>query len=120
MSCTQTILDYGLRAIGYGERLLPRSDFTLCQQFTLIGSGMIWNIYFGLFALMFGFCFAVALAMGKDSPKALLRKTPPNGSFLYSADHRSLFSSFSDTSSFYRSNQSIQCSKAFRRRGSVR
>ncbi|MGB1266167.1 MAG: ABC transporter permease [Nereida ignava] len=74
MSCTQTILDYGLRAIGYGERLLPRSDFTLCQQFTLIGSGMIWNIYFGLFALMFGFCFAVALAMGKDSPKALLRK----------------------------------------------
>ena len=35
-------------SIGIGERLLPRSDFTLCQQFTLIGSGMIWNIYFGV------------------------------------------------------------------------
>ena len=44
MSCIQTIADYGLRSIGIGERLLPRTDFTLCQQFTLIGSGMIWNI----------------------------------------------------------------------------
>lgn len=28
MSCLQTIADYGLRSLGYGERLLPRSDFT--------------------------------------------------------------------------------------------
>ena len=47
MSCWQTIQDYGLRAIGLGERLLPRTDITLCEQFTLIGSGLIWNVYFG-------------------------------------------------------------------------
>ncbi|MGZ2256971.1 ABC transporter permease [Roseobacter sp. A03A-229] len=74
MSCLQTIQDYGLRAIGIGERLLPRDDFTLCQQFTLIGSGMIWNIYFGAFALLMGFFLATALAMGKASPRAVLRK----------------------------------------------
>ncbi len=74
MSCIKTIQDYALRSIGIGERLLPREDFTLCEQFTLIGSGMIWNIYFGLTALVLGFFFAIALAMGKASPRALLRK----------------------------------------------
>lgn len=74
MSCLQTVQDYALRAIGFGERLLPREDFTLCQQFTLIGSGMIWNIYFGLFALVFGFFLATALAMGKASPRPIFRK----------------------------------------------
>lgn len=73
-ACIQTIQDYGLRAIGIGERLLPREDFTLCEQFTLIGSGMIWNVYFGLSALVLGFFFATALAMGKASPRAILRK----------------------------------------------
>ena len=72
--CIQTILDYGLRSQGIGERLLPRSDFTLCQQFTLIGSGMIWNIYFGVVALITGFFFATALAMGKAARSAWLRK----------------------------------------------
>ena len=52
MSCWETIADYGLRSIGIGERLLPREGYTLCQQFTLIGSGMIWNIYFGVAALV--------------------------------------------------------------------
>jgi len=74
MSCAQTIMDYGLRAIGIGERLLPRSDFTLCQQFTLIGSGMIWNIYFGLLALTAGFFLATAVAMGKAGPNPVIRK----------------------------------------------
>jgi len=74
MSCWQTIQDYGLRAIGIGERLLPREDFTLCQQFTLIGSGMIWNIYFGVLALLLGFFLATALALGKASPRKALRK----------------------------------------------
>ena len=72
--CIQTIMDYGLRSQGIGERLLPRTDFTLCQQFTLIGSGMIWNIYFGVVALMTGFFFATALAMGKAARSAWLRK----------------------------------------------
>jgi len=72
--CIQTIADYALRSIGIGERLLPRTDFTLCQQFTLIGSGMIWNIYFGTFALISGFFLATALAMGKAARSAWLRK----------------------------------------------
>ena len=72
--CIQTIMDYGLRSQGIGERLLPRTDFTLCQQFTLIGSGMIWNIYFGVVALMTGFLLATALAMGKAARSAWLRK----------------------------------------------
>ncbi|MEX0308744.1 MAG: ABC transporter permease [Tateyamaria sp.] len=74
MSCVQTIMDYGLRAIGFGERLLPREDFTLCQQFTLIGSGMIWNVYFGVLALAFGFFLATAVAMGKNASSPWARK----------------------------------------------
>ncbi len=67
MSCIQTIMDYGLRSIGIGERLLPKTDITLCDQFVLIGSGMIWNIYFAILALSFGFMFSILLAFGKAS-----------------------------------------------------
>lgn len=74
MTCYETVMAYGLRAVGIGERLLPREDFTLCQQFTLIGSGMIWNIYFGILALLTGFLFATALAVGKASPNPVFRK----------------------------------------------
>lgn len=74
MSCWETVQAYAFRSIGYGERLLPRDDFTLCQQFTLIGSGMIWNIYFGICALALGFFLATVLALGKASTNALLRK----------------------------------------------
>ena len=74
MSCGQTILDYGLRALGIGERLLPRTDITLCEQVVLIGSGLIWNVYFGALALILGFFFATALALGKASPRLWLRK----------------------------------------------
>ncbi|MEK6217316.1 MAG: ABC transporter permease subunit [Boseongicola sp.] len=74
MSCWETIADYALRSIGIGERLLPRSDFTLCQQFTLIGSGLLWNIYFGVLALTSGFLLATAVAMGKAARNPLIRK----------------------------------------------
>lgn len=74
MSCWETVLDYGLRSIGMGERLLPRSDFTLCQQFTLIGSGMIWNIYFGVLALLTGFFLATSVAVAKSASNPLIRK----------------------------------------------
>ncbi len=74
MSCLETIADYAFRSIGYGERLLPRGDYTLCQQFTLIGSGMIWNVYFGIVALISGFGLATALAVGKASQNRWLRK----------------------------------------------
>ncbi|TQS73222.1 ABC transporter permease subunit [Rhodobacteraceae bacterium] len=72
--CLQIIQDYGLRSLGIGERALPRTDFTLCHEFTLIGSGMLWNIYFGTIALAFGFVFSVILALGKSSCRAWLRK----------------------------------------------
>lgn len=74
MSCWETIADYALRSVGIGERLLPRTDFTICQQFTLIGSGMIWNIYFGALALIAGFFVASAVAMGKSARNRLIRK----------------------------------------------
>jgi polar amino acid transport system permease protein len=74
MECWETITSYAFRSIGFGERLLPRSDFTLCQQITLIGSGMLWNIYFGLLALAAGFFSATALALGKAAQNPLIRK----------------------------------------------
>ncbi len=74
MSCRQTIEDYGLRALGIGERLLPQGEITLCEQATLIASGMIWNVYFGALALGAGFFFAVALAVAKASPRRRFRK----------------------------------------------
>ena len=74
MSCWQTIQDYGLRSLGIGERLLPRADITLCEEVVLIGSGMIWNIYFGLVALIAGFALATALALGKSAANPILRK----------------------------------------------
>jgi len=74
MTCWETIQAYGLRSIGIGENLLPRTDFTLCQQFTLIGSGLIWNIYFGVLALGFGFFLANAIALARTARNPLIRK----------------------------------------------
>lgn len=74
MSCWQTIQDYALRSLGIGERLLPAADFTFCQQATLIGSGMIWNIYFGTISLVTGFVLATFVALGKGSRNPWLRK----------------------------------------------
>ena len=74
MSCAQTITDYGLRAIGFGERLLPRTDFDLCQHFVLIGSGLLWTIYFTVIALCVGFFLATAVALAKASPNPWLRR----------------------------------------------
>ena len=74
MTCLETIQAYAFRSLGYGENLLPRTDFNLCQQFTLIGSGLIWNVYFGVLALAFGFFLATALAMAKAAGNPWLRK----------------------------------------------
>lgn len=73
-SCWETIGNYAFRSIGFGERRLPLSDFTLCEHFTLIGSGMLWNVYFGLMALAIGFFLATAVALGKASTRLWLRK----------------------------------------------
>ena len=81
MSCLQTISDYAFRSIGYGPRLLPKTDITLCEQVTLIGSGMLWNIYFGVLALAFGFVFATLLAVAKSTSNPWLRK--PSDWFIF-------------------------------------
>lgn len=74
MTCWETVQAYGLRSIGIGENLLPKRDFTLCQEFTLIGSGLLWNLYFGILALALGFFLANALALAKASRHRWLRK----------------------------------------------
>jgi polar amino acid transport system permease protein len=73
-TCWQTIGDYAFRSIGFGEKLLPRADFTLCQQVTLIGSGLIWNLYFGVLALLAGFFLANAVALAKSARTPWFRK----------------------------------------------
>lgn len=73
-SCYETFTDYALRSIGIGAKLLPKTDFTLCQQFTLIGSGLIWNVYFGALALLFGFFLANALALARIAHNPWVRK----------------------------------------------
>ncbi len=74
MTCLETIQAYGLRSIGIGERLLPKSDFTLCDQFTLIGSGLIWNVYFGFISLVIGFFLATGVALAKNADSPFIRK----------------------------------------------
>ena len=81
MSCFETLQAYGLRSIGIGERLLPKSDITLCEQIVLIGSGMIWNIYFSVLALSLGFLFATLLALGKASDRSALQR--PANAFIF-------------------------------------
>ncbi|MEX1057609.1 MAG: hypothetical protein WED11_07750, partial [Natronospirillum sp.] len=80
-TCADSFQGYVLRALGreYGERLLPRGlDITLCDQIFLIGSGLIWNVYFAAMAVILAFSFAVALAVGKFSEKAIWR-VPASG-----------------------------------------
>jgi len=81
MSCFETLSAYGLRAIGIGERLLPKSDITLCEQFVLIGSGLIWNLYFAAIALGLGFGLATVLALGKASTNGFIQR--PCAAFIY-------------------------------------
>jgi polar amino acid transport system permease protein len=74
VSCYQTFQDYALRSIGFGERQLPKTDITICDQFVLIGSGLLWNIYFATVAVILGFFLALALAVARSSPNSLFRK----------------------------------------------
>jgi polar amino acid transport system permease protein len=74
MTCWETFQAYALRSIGIGERLLPRTDFDICQQVVLIGSGLIWNLYFGILALTLGFFLATAVAVAKNAANPLARK----------------------------------------------
>jgi polar amino acid transport system permease protein len=82
-SCLTSFQDYGLRAIGYGQRILPKSDITLCDQFALIGSGLIWNVFFGVLAVCLGYWFAMALAVGKASERGIYRRFSSGFIFLF-------------------------------------
>ena len=73
MNCWDTVQAYAFRSLGFGEKLLPKSDFTLCEHFTLIGSGLIWNLYFGALALLIGFFIANAVALAKASSNPWFR-----------------------------------------------
>lgn len=73
-----------LRSMGreFGDRLLPRGlEITLCDQVFLIGSGVLWNLYFTVIALSVGFVLATALALGKASPQPWLRR--PAAGFVF-------------------------------------
>jgi polar amino acid transport system permease protein len=83
-TCGESFQAYALRALGrdFGERLLPRGlDITFCDQVVLIGSGLIWNLYFAVLALFFGFWFATLLALGKNSGQRWLRG--PTSTFIF-------------------------------------
>lgn len=76
-SCWESFEAYAFRALGreFGERLLPRGlDITFCDQAFLIGSGLIWNIYFAALAIAIGFGLAVAVAMARFSESLWLSR----------------------------------------------
>lgn len=83
MSCVETIGAYGLRSLGFGQRLLPKTDISLCEQVVLIGSGILWNLYFAILAVILGFFFSTALAMARGSDQLLLRKPAEFFVFLF-------------------------------------
>jgi His/Glu/Gln/Arg/opine family amino acid ABC transporter permease subunit len=74
MTCWETVQSYALRSLGIGERQLPSADITLCEQVTLIGSGLLWNIYLGAVALLAGFVLATAIALARTSQRAWVRR----------------------------------------------
>ena len=92
MSCFQTFTDYGLRSVGLGVRGLPKSDISLCDQIVLIGSGMIWNIYFAAIALLLGFFAATTIAFAKNSSIGLFRI--PSSIFIFILRGSPLFIQF--------------------------
>lgn len=73
MSCTEAFQSYALRSIGLGERALPKTDISICDQMVLIGSGLIWNVYFAVLAIGIGFIVAVAMAIAMESKNSALR-----------------------------------------------
>lgn len=81
MTCGEALHLYGLRALGIGERRLPTGEIGLCEQVVLIGSGLLWNIYFAALALLIGFFLATGLALA--SPRRWLSKPADLFIFLF-------------------------------------
>ena len=85
-TCADSFQGLILRALGrdWGDRVLPRGlDITLCDQVALIGSGLIWNIYFTVVALAGGFVLATALALARTSPHGWLRRPAEGFVFVF-------------------------------------
>lgn len=83
-SCWDSFTGLILRSMGrqYGNALLPRGmEITFCDQVFLVASGLVWNLYFAVLALSFGFFLATGLALAKASRHAWLRK--PAGGFIF-------------------------------------
>lgn len=83
-SCAESFEGYILRSLGrdFGERLLPRGlDITFCDQVVLIGSGLIWNVYFAFMAVAIAFTFATLLALGKFSQNKWISR--PSSAFIF-------------------------------------
>jgi polar amino acid transport system permease protein len=83
-TCWESAQAYAFRALGrdYGERLLPRGlDITFCDQVFLIGSGLMWNIYFAALAIAIGFGLSVAVAMARFSHNKWVSR--PAGLFIF-------------------------------------
>ena len=92
MSCLQTLSDFGLRAVGFGVRALPKSDITLCEQVVLIGSGLIWNVYFAIVALTLGFFVASWIAFARNSSNPMVWR--PAAFFIFMIRGSPLFIQF--------------------------
>jgi len=85
-TCAESFETLILRSLGreYGARLLPSGlDITVCDQVALIASGLIWNVYFAVLALSFGFVLATVVALGKASPSAWLNRPARGFIFLF-------------------------------------
>ncbi len=84
MTCMEALGAYGLRSLGMGQRALPKGDeITLCEQVILIGSGLIWNLYFAVLALAIGFFIATALGLMKSSDQPWLRQPAAGFVFIF-------------------------------------
>ena len=85
-TCWESFDGLILRSLGrdYGQPLLPRAlEITLCDQVFLVASGLIWNIYFAVFAIAIGFFAATALAMAKAARSPWLNRPASGFIFLF-------------------------------------
>jgi polar amino acid transport system permease protein len=83
-TCRESFDAYFLRPLGreFGENLLPRGlEITLCDQIFLIGGGLIWNVYFAVLAILFGFFMAAGVALAKFSDNPWLWR--PASAFVF-------------------------------------
>jgi polar amino acid transport system permease protein len=85
-SCWDSFEGLILRSLGrdFGDRLLPRGlEITFCDQLFLIASGLVWNLYYAILALVAGFVLATAVALAKASPRAVLNRPARAFVFLF-------------------------------------